>query len=186
MSNFSADQVDAIYTYNKERGYVLPTVYQGQYNPISRHTETTLFPTLRRLGISFYVYAAIAGGFLAKTVEQVQSGAATGRWDPNSRRSEKYNRPKLIEGLGVWHAIAKDANLPAAELAYRYVAYHSAIKADLGDAIIVGASRPEQLDQTIKGIRNGPLSQDIADRIEKVWDIVESEAPLANLTAWSN
>ena len=35
-------------------GYVLPTVYQGMYNALTRDVEKELFPALRRLNIAFY------------------------------------------------------------------------------------------------------------------------------------
>ncbi|KAG0001654.1 hypothetical protein BGZ80_006141 [Entomortierella chlamydospora] len=38
LSNFSSWQVALIYEICKQNGYVLPTVYQGMYNPISRST----------------------------------------------------------------------------------------------------------------------------------------------------
>ena len=31
----------------RERGFVLPTVYQGNYNAVGRLAETELFPILR-------------------------------------------------------------------------------------------------------------------------------------------
>lgn len=53
LSNYQAKDVEAVYNYAKEKGYVLPSVYQGNYNPVARKQETLLFPTLRKLGIAF-------------------------------------------------------------------------------------------------------------------------------------
>jgi aflatoxin B1 aldehyde reductase len=39
LSNFAAYEVAQIWTICKERGYVLPTVYQGAYNLIQRGAE---------------------------------------------------------------------------------------------------------------------------------------------------
>jgi aflatoxin B1 aldehyde reductase len=47
----------------KEKNYVLPSVYQGNYNSITRRNEEELFPLLRRENISFYAYSPSAGGF---------------------------------------------------------------------------------------------------------------------------
>jgi len=185
LSNFTPAQVEEIHAYCQEHGYVLPTVYQGNYNPVSRRIEQELFPVLRRLGLSFYVYSAIAAGFLAKTPVQITEGSLSGRWDPNtaqgSRMHARYNKPKLLEGLAEWNAISQEVGVSGAELAYRFMTYHSHAKPEHGDAIIVGASRPEQLEQTLKGIENGPLPQNIVDRIDGVWRIVESEAPAIGL-----
>ena len=73
LSGFPASEVEAIYNYcAKRQGYPLPTVYQGCYNPLRRHKETKFLPILRKLGISFYAYSPSAGGFLGKTVAQVE------------------------------------------------------------------------------------------------------------------
>lgn len=55
LSNFKADDVERIYTLCKEKGYLLPTVYQGNYSVVFRRPEAELFPTLRKLNIAFYV-----------------------------------------------------------------------------------------------------------------------------------
>ncbi len=70
LSNYQADDVQAVYDHCAEKGYVLPSVYQGSYSPITRYQETELFPTLRKLGIAFYAYSPSASGFLGKTVAQ--------------------------------------------------------------------------------------------------------------------
>lgn len=53
LSNYQAKDVRAVYDHAKEKGYVLPTVYQGNYSAVARKQETVLFPTLRELGIAF-------------------------------------------------------------------------------------------------------------------------------------
>jgi aflatoxin B1 aldehyde reductase len=75
--------VQEVYDYCVANNYVVPTVFQGSYNPVCRRVETELLPTLRKLNISFYAYAPQAGGFLAKSKEEVLDGK--GRFDPNNR-----------------------------------------------------------------------------------------------------
>lgn len=47
ISNFDADQTNEVLRICRERGFVLPTVYQGNYNAVARLAETELFPILR-------------------------------------------------------------------------------------------------------------------------------------------
>lgn len=56
LSNFSADEVEEAVTMCKEKGWVVPTVYQGLYNAVARNGEDKLFPVLRKHGIKFYSY----------------------------------------------------------------------------------------------------------------------------------
>jgi aflatoxin B1 aldehyde reductase len=104
VSNFSAEQVQELYDVAKKNGYPLPTVYQGSYSAVSRLSETRLLPTLRRLGIAYYAYSPIAGGFLAKTRKQIEEGA--GRFDPETILGQMYlglySKPAHFDALDTW------------------------------------------------------------------------------------
>ncbi|KAF2647238.1 aflatoxin B1 aldehyde reductase-like protein member 2 [Lophiostoma macrostomum CBS 122681] len=181
LSNFTGPEVQEVYDVAKSKGYVLPTVYQGNYNPIARHLDTLLFPTLRKLGIAFYAYSPLAGGFLTKTKEQIDSGVS--RFNDQAAGGlyvKLYNRPLLREALGEWNNIAEKEGVSRAELAYRWVGYHSSLKAELGDAVIFGASSHAQIEQTAQWLKKGKLSATAAEDIEKIWESVKAEAPVDN------
>ena len=91
ISNFTPDEVKELHDYCKQNGYVLPSVYQGNYNAVARKAETILFPILRELKMSFYAYSPLAGGFLAKSRQQITEGVGNGRWakDPFSMMYQK-------------------------------------------------------------------------------------------------
>ena len=170
--------MEKVYNHCKENNYVLPTVYQGNYSAVARLQETLLFPTLRKLKISFYAYSPIAGGFLTKTKEQVQEGA--GRFQGGGMYAKLYNRPAYLEAWSQWGQIAEEAGISKADLAYRWVKYNSPLKPEQGDAIIIGARNLAQLKQTLSGINAGPLSDDVVKKIDGVWKTIEHEAPLDN------
>ncbi len=56
LSNYTAEEVEQIVQICEAKGYVKPSVYQGQYNPIIRSGEKELFPVLRKHGIAFYAW----------------------------------------------------------------------------------------------------------------------------------
>lgn len=56
LSNYAAAEVEQIVEICERRGFVKPSVYQGQYNPIVRGGENELFPILRKHGIAFYAW----------------------------------------------------------------------------------------------------------------------------------
>ncbi|KAJ7795028.1 NADP-dependent oxidoreductase domain-containing protein [Mycena olivaceomarginata] len=66
--------VKQVYDICADKGYPLPTVYQGNYSAVTRRMETELVPTLHKLGIASYVYSPFAGGLLTKTVERLREG----------------------------------------------------------------------------------------------------------------
>ncbi|KPM44911.1 hypothetical protein AK830_g1645 [Neonectria ditissima] len=176
LSNYLPGDVEKIYEYCQLRQYVLPTIYQGIYNPLARSAEKVLFSTLRRLGISFYAYSPIAGGFLAKSKEQILAGS--GRFIEGSPYWEFYVNDSNLTALEEWRRIASTAGCHSAELAYRWIRFNSPLKGGLGDAVIVGANRVAQLEQTLGWLKRGPLDKEICDRIDPVWDQVKDSSPL--------
>ncbi|KAK2593182.1 hypothetical protein QQS21_009111 [Conoideocrella luteorostrata] len=187
LSNFLAHEVEEIVRVATVNNFVIPSVYQGNYSAIARRTEDEILPVLRKHNISFYAYSPIAGGFLAKCKAELNS--PEGRFHKAHPLAKiyngMYNRSSLVAALDVWEQIAKDQGVTRAELAYRWIVYHSQLRGELGDAIIIGARKEQQLRETAKAMRNGPLSDGIVKRIGEVWEIVKSEAFLDNFEMMS-
>ena len=156
--------------------------WPGNYSPVARRQEEVLFPTLKKLGIAFYAYSPIAGGFLTKTKQDILDGK--GRFDPSTPLgglyANLYAKPSYLEALGQWEAIAKEEGVTKAELAYRWVTFNSPLKREQGDAIIIGASSFEQLKQTLASVNKGPLSEKAVKGIDDLWKTIEKDAPLDN------
>lgn len=63
-----------------------------------------------------------------------------------------------------------------AELAYRSVAYHSALNRDRDDAVIIGAGSQGQLKETLNGIENWPLGDKACAGILDVWENTKNDS----------
>lgn len=157
----------------KANNFVLPTVFQGSYNPIARLPEDELLPVLRKHGISFVAYSPMAGGFLAKKPEQFRDHPDTlqGRWNEAKFLGKVYhslyNKPLPLQALGKWHNIAAAEGISGAEMAYRWVAYNSALMKE--DGMVVGATTMEQWKSNVEAIQKGPLSLKTAAKINALW-----------------
>ncbi|TAQ85674.1 hypothetical protein B7494_g6014 [Chlorociboria aeruginascens] len=184
LSNYLPDDVQKIYDIQAAAGSVLPTVFEGNYNAVSRHIETTLFPLLRKLKIRFNAYSPTAGGFLVKSAATLRDNADKGRFGAASRSGPMYNamysKESLLQGLEKFEAIAKDAGITQAELATRWIAFHSALQEEKGDGLILGASKVEQLESSLTAVEKGPLDQKFVDRIDGIWEDVKEDAPYDN------
>ncbi|KAJ5531547.1 Aldo/keto reductase subgroup [Penicillium freii] len=188
LSNYLADEVEDIVRICREKKYIMPSVYQGNYSAVARRGEKEILPTLRKHNIAFYAYSPIAGGFLTKDVATLVSGGE-GRWDPKTPLGGVYNalfnKPHMLKGLGQWDTIAKESGIPKAELAYRWVMHNSALNGEFGDAVIIGSRNVEQLNHTLAILSKGPLSAELAAKIDQVWDIVEADSPLDTFNGFS-
>lgn len=82
LSNYPAWAVVDIWHRCKNRGMVLPTVYQGTYNVISRDLEREIIPVVRQFGMRLYVYSPLAGGVLSGRYHSINEldSATVGRF----------------------------------------------------------------------------------------------------------
>ena len=185
LSNFVASDVQEIYDLCVENNWVRPTVYQGNYSAFARRQETELFPLLRKLGMAFYAYSPLAGGFLARSNVAELKGDGGGKFaDKNSFDMYKKmysEKPALLAGLVRWAEISEGAGCSSpAELAYRWVTNNSILDPEKGDKVIIGASKIAQISKTVEWVKKGPLSPEIVKAINDIWPTIEKESPLDN------
>lgn len=160
LSNYSASMVAEFVAACDENGYVRPTVYQGLYNLLKREPEESLLPLLRAKGFRFVAYSPLASGLLT-VGDQKEGNALLDRLygDENIRRAVEQFK-KRLEGSGV----------QATEAALRWVVFHSALRD--GDAVIIGASKEEQVVSSMEIVRRGPLDNEVFKAVEQVWEDV--------------
>lgn len=183
VSNFTPEQVIEFYNYAKSKNYVLPTVYQSSYSLAVRQNEKLLFPTLRKLGISIQAYSPMAGGLLSKTPEYIEEGK--GNWDPNSPTGkifrDLYYKPSYLKMLEEFGKLSEETGVSRSGLAYRWVRYHSALKPELGDEMILGSVTAQQLEEALAELDKGPLEAATVEKLESFWQLIKDDAPIDNL-----
>lgn len=65
----------------------------------------------------------------------------------------------------------KSHNLTSIEVAIRWIAHHSALGDE--DGIIIGASKAEQVRETVIMIKKGPLPKEVLRTAEDLWSAVK-------------
>eukprot|EP00438_Fugacium_kawagutii_P001015 Skav231345 [mRNA] locus=scaffold1905:39965:41194:+ [translate_table: standard] len=82
LSNYPAWAVVDIWHRCKSRGMVLPTVYQGSYNVLTRDMEREIVPVARHFGLRLYMYNPLAGGLLSGRYTKMEdiTSATSGRF----------------------------------------------------------------------------------------------------------
>ncbi|KAL7930249.1 NADP-dependent oxidoreductase domain-containing protein [Trichoderma chlorosporum] len=176
LSNYSADEVEQILEICERRGFVKPSVYEGQYNPIVRGGEKELFPLLRRNNIAFYAWSPAGGGFFAGNHK---NGASGGRFDKStflgSIYSSFYLKPSIEAATGHALAVAGKHGISGHSAALRWTVNHSALKAKYGDSVIIGASNLDQLSSNLDVIEQGPLPDDVVEAINAIYTAIGSD-----------
>ncbi|KAI7849550.1 Aldo/keto reductase [Circinella umbellata] len=182
LSNYAAWQVSAIYEIMKCKNWVLPSVYQGMYNALTRDVEHELFKCLEKYKIIFNAYNPLAGGLLSPHYEDLQTRVENySRFDPNTSQGQQYRdrywNQIYFEAVSKVHEVAKQNGLSPTDIALRWMVHHSELNAAKGDGIIIGVSSLAHCEQNLKAVEQGPLPQFIVDALDKAWEIAVVKVP---------
>ncbi|NWZ23073.1 ARK72 reductase, partial [Asarcornis scutulata] len=186
LSNYAAWEVAEICTICKYNNWVMPTVYQGMYNATTRQVEAELFPCLRHFGLRFYAYNPLAGGLLTGKYkyEDKDTHKPTGRFFGNDWAQayrDRYWKKHNFEGIALVEKALKDAygsNPPSlTSAALRWLYNHSKLQGSLGDAVIIGMSNLEQLEQNLDYSEEGPLLPPVVEAFDAAWNLTAHDCP---------
>jgi aryl-alcohol dehydrogenase (NADP+) len=161
-SNFLSYQVARAVGRSEALGTARFDSVQPRYNLLFRQIERELLPLCAEEGIGVIPYNPIAGGLL--------TGKHKGGKPTRGTRFTLGSAGEIYQGR-YWHEgafatvadllpLAEDAGMPLAQLAVAWVLAHPAVTAP-----IVGASRPDQLEATLKAAE-APLDPDLKQRLD--------------------
>ena len=174
VCNLPAHEVQAMHDICTSKGYVLPSVYQGGFNPVGRGVEDALFPTLRKLGMAFYGFSPLGGGYFSKPVAELRAPPKGTRMDEMSAFKDIYvsdAKIQLLEGL---HEVCAEHGIAVKEATLRWFMHHSALEEQ--DGVILGASSAEQAEENCKACEGGRLPDDVVAKFAEMWPAVKDTA----------
>lgn len=175
LSNFPAWLVAEVYNICERKGWVLPTVYEGLYNSLSRHAERELNKALDYYGIRFYAYNPLAGGLL--TEKYKDKTIKEGRFINRPKYQKRYWHNSYFDAIDKINVVCEKYEINITEVAFRWLEYHSMLNPERKDGIIIGASSIEQLNQNIYYINKGPLPDEVVKAVEDAWTVCKVDAP---------
>jgi len=133
-----------------------------------RNADQQLFPTLRKLGISFYAFSPLGGGYFTRTVDQLRNPAPDQRMAAFPVFKEIYVNDKSLEWLQELTQVCEENGTSPKEGVLRWFMHHSILEED--DGVILGASDEKQIDETLKACELGPLPQSVVDAFNGLWE----------------
>jgi aflatoxin B1 aldehyde reductase len=173
ISNYTVDDIEEIMKICEQNSFIRPSVYQGQYNLLCRSAERDLFRVLRKYKIAFYAYSPAASGFLSGKTSRNSVHDASSRWYKQVPLGQKYAADYFHEELFSAATVIKEYaalfRVSGHAAALRWITWHSQLDAQLGDALIVGASSQQQLKDSLDALEQGPLPDALVEVIEDVW-----------------
>lgn len=121
---------------------------QPQYNMLWRVIEAEVVPACEELGLSQVCWSPLAQGVLSGKYDGGRSVPASARFsdkDGALKTEHRFMQPEVLERVEKLKPIADGLGVPLATLAVAWVLANPNVS-----AAIVGASRPEQLEDTVK------------------------------------
>ena len=146
-SNFHAYQVARALGRSEALGVARFDSVQPRYNLLFRQIERELLPLCREEGLGVIPYNPLAGGLLSGKHRRETAPAAGTRFalgTAAARYQERYWHEREFDTVEALRPLAAEAGLSPARLAIAWVLAEPAVTAP-----IVGASRPEQLDDVL-------------------------------------
>ncbi|MGW3174978.1 aldo/keto reductase family protein [Streptomyces sp. NPDC001153] len=173
VSEWPAEQIRRAHALARELHIPLVS-NQPQYNALWRVIEGEVVPTCEELGMGQVVFSPIAQGVLTGKYEP-------GRRPPQGSRATddkggadmiaRWMRDEVLEAVQRLKPLAAEAGLSLAQLAVAWVLQNSNVS-----AAIIGASRPEQVEENAKA-SGVVLEADLTARIEEVLEPVAVTDP---------
>lgn len=176
VSNWPAHRLARAIGRGETRNLVRIASAQPRYNLLFRAYERDLLPMCAEERIAVIPYNPLAGGMLTGKHDGAAPPPAGSRFtlgEAGPRYQERYWNRREFETVEALKPVAAEAGMSMATMAMRWVLSNAAITAP-----IVGASRPEQLADSLAAAEQGPLPADLKARLDDLtheWRAVDAE-----------
>lgn len=180
VSEWTADQLRAGHALAKDLGVQLISS-QPQYSMLWRVIEDEVVPASRELGVSQIVWSPVAQGVLTgkyKPGQQPPAGSRATDEKGGANMIKRFMNDDVLTRVQGLAPVADELGLSMAQLAVAWV-----LQNDNVAAALIGASRPEQVQENVKaaGVR---IPAELMTRIDEVLgDVVERDAAKTAETA---
>jgi len=150
-SNFTVEDIRTMNQVSERLGLEKISALQPPYNLLNREAERELFPFCRDNQLGVMSYSPLAGGFLTgKYADGVPAPAGT-RGALYPRFWGRMNKAENYAMVERFKSVAEDAGMPLSQLALNWIAKNPVVT-----SMIVGASRPEQVEENVGQLEAKP------------------------------
>ena len=176
VSNWPAYKVARALGRGEARGLARIDSVQPRYNLFFRSYERDLLPLCAEEEIAVIPYNPLAGGLLTGKHDGAAPPPAGTRFTLGSsgaRYQERYWDQEKFRDVEALRRLAAEAGMSLATMALSWVLSNPAVTAP-----IIGASRPEQLTDTLAAAEQGAMPADLKRRLDEItqgWRLVEAD-----------
>jgi L-glyceraldehyde 3-phosphate reductase len=163
VSSYTGVQLEAALTI-VERDRLAPiTIHQPYYNMLGRAIESDLLPHTDRAGVGVIAFCPLGSGLLSGTKYQDGEVPAESRparewarhWVASKTKDEKK---RVLQGL---NGVARERGQSLAQMAVAWTLRHAGMT-----SVVMGASRPEQVEQNVAALDKLAFTREELARID--------------------
>jgi len=169
VSEWTADQIAHAVQLCRSEGWAIPVSNQPQYSALHRVIERGVLQVSEDLGVGNVVWSPLAQGVLTgKYTSPSDIPEGTRAADPSTGQFvQRWLEQETLDAVRSLVPVAQEAGVTMAQLALAWCLRQRAVS-----SVIVGASRPEQVDDNVRA-----AEVDVpADALQQVTDVL---APVA-------
>ncbi len=166
-SEWSAQEIMEAHLFARQNNLIGPTMEQPQYNMFHRDKFEVEYKQLyKNFGLGTTIWSPLASGvltnkYLKEFPDDTRLGMAGLEW-----LKERSLTPARLEKTRQLNALASDLGTSLAKLAVAWCA-----KNDNVSTVILGASKPHHLEETLTSLELLPLlTEDVMTKIEEILD----------------
>jgi aryl-alcohol dehydrogenase-like predicted oxidoreductase len=142
VSEWTADQIDAVVTMCRSRGWSEPVSNQPQYSALWRQIETRVLPVSQQYGLGNVVWSPLAMGILTGKYTNANVPPSGSRAaGPAAGMMEDYFTQPVLDAVQQIVPLAKEAGVTMSQLALAWCLRKPGIS-----SVIIGATKVEQVD----------------------------------------
>jgi aryl-alcohol dehydrogenase-like predicted oxidoreductase len=144
-SEWNAEQIASACDLARENGWAMPISNQPQYSALWRHVERDVFPACRQFGLGNVVWSPLAQGILTGKYTSERTVPPGTRAASNAAgMMADYFTQRVLDAVQKVKPLAERAGCTLAQLALAWCLRDTVVA-----AVIVGATRPEQIDDNV-------------------------------------
>jgi aryl-alcohol dehydrogenase-like predicted oxidoreductase len=177
VSNYAAWQIGDVATACEQAGAPRPVIAQQLYNLLARRVEDEYAEFAQTHQIATIVYNPLGGGLLTGR-HRFDSDPGEGRFGSSALAAmyrERYWNKSVFDAVDGLSRVAARAGLPLPELALRWLLHQPIVT-----AVLLGGSKPAQLQTNIAAAAKGPLPDDVIAACNEIGAVLAGPMPAYN------
>jgi L-glyceraldehyde 3-phosphate reductase len=162
ISNYSGALTADLLRISERDGLIPPIIHQPSYSMLNRRPESDLFPIAARFGLGVIVFSPLQQGLLTgKYLHGIPDDSRAASASGFLRREQIT--PELVEKLRRLNEAAVARGQTLAQMALAWV-----LRPGAATSALIGASRPEQIEENVRAVEGAPFSEEELHRIDAI------------------